>query len=280
MQVTDLAERVVAYDLKSQTWKVAHDPQPTGDSSDGGSIWPPFGDLLAQCYDIPIGFANVAVGATSTSQWKTDGELFQRLIQAGTELKDFRAVLWQQGESDVIEKTTTATYVERLIGFRAHADRVWGSPRPWMLAKSTLHPTVYNDPVGEANIRQAIETLIASHGFMQGPDTDRLDGANRGPMQSRRHFTGLGQRNAAGLQPSPKNSMPPSRFTELKSQNSPICIFARQLGNHRPSIAKAPFCFKTNRGPITLGWRFLRRRFYKSAQRLGWNPFKKVPIGL
>ena len=199
LQVTDPAERVVAYNLKSQTWKVAHDPQPTGDPSDGGSIWPPFGDLLAQCYDVPIGFVNVAVGATSTSQWKTDGDLFQRLIQAGTELKDFRAVLWQQGESDVIEKTTTATYVERLIGFRAHADRVWGSSRPWMLAKSTLHPTVYNDPVGEANIRHAIETLIASSGFMQGPDTDRLDGANRGPMQSRRHFTGLGQRNAAAM---------------------------------------------------------------------------------
>jgi lysophospholipase L1-like esterase len=199
LQVTDPAERVVAHDLKTQTWKVAHDPQPTLDSSDGGSIWPPFGDLLAQCYDVPIGLVNVAVGATSTSQWKTDGELFQHLIQAGTELKDFRAVLWQQGESDVIEKTTTATYVERLIEFRAQADRVWGSPRPWMLAKSTLHPTVYNEPVGEAKIRQAIETLIAAHGFMQGPDTDRLDGANRGPMQSRRHFTGLGQRNAAAM---------------------------------------------------------------------------------
>ena len=199
LQVTDPAERVVAYDLKTQTWKVAHDPQPTLDSSDGGSIWPLFGDLLAQCYDVPIGLVNVAVGGTSTSQWKTDGELFQRLIQAGTESKGFRAVLWQQGESDVIEKTTTATYVERLIEIRAQADRVWGSPRPWMLAKSTLHPTVYNEPVGEANIRQAIDTLIAAHGFMQGPDTDRLDGANRGPMQSRRHFTGLGQRNAAAM---------------------------------------------------------------------------------
>jgi len=144
LHVTDPAERVVAYDPKTHTWKVAHDPQPTGDSSDGGSIWPPFGDLLAQCYDVPIGLVNVAVGGTSTNQWRTDGELYQRLLQAGTELKDFRAVLWQQGESDVIEKTTTATYVERLIEFRAQADRVWGTSRPWMLAKSTLHPTVYN----------------------------------------------------------------------------------------------------------------------------------------
>jgi lysophospholipase L1-like esterase len=199
LQATDPEERVVAYDLKTKTWKVAHDPQPTGDSSDGGSIWPPFGDLLAQCYDIPIGLANVAVGGTSTNQWKTDGDLYQRLLQAGTELQDFRAVLWQQGESDVIEKTSTATYVERLIEFRAQADRVWGTSRPWMLAKSTLHPTVYNEPVGEANIRNAIELLIASHGFLRGPDTDRLDGANRGPMQSMRHFTGLGQRNAAAM---------------------------------------------------------------------------------
>lgn len=198
-QVADRDRRVVSYDFRNRTWNVAHDPQPAGDTSDGGSIWAPFGDLLVQAYGVPVGLANVAVGATSTSQWKTDGELFQRLVAVGRQLKDFRAVLWQQGESDVIEKTPTATYVERLIEFRAQADQVWEKAIPWYLAKSTLHPTVYNEPNGEANIRNAIETLIESHGFERGPDTDRLDGPNRGPLESRRHFTGLGQRNAAAM---------------------------------------------------------------------------------
>lgn len=198
-QVGDPTGRVVAYDFRNRTWNIAHDPQPSGDSSDGGSIWPPFGDLMVQAYGVPVGLANVAVGATSTSQWKTDGELFQRLVAVGLQLKDFRAVLWQQGESDVIEKTPSATYAERLVQFRAQADQTWGAPIPWYLAKSTLHPTVYNEPSWEVNIRNAIETLVESHGFERGPDTDRLDGPNRGPVESRRHFTGLGQRNAAAM---------------------------------------------------------------------------------
>lgn len=199
MQVQDQQARVSAYDVTTKTWRVANDPQPTGDQSDGGSIWPLLGDLLVNTYDVPIGFANVAVGATSTGQWKTDGPLFQRLLESGRQAKDFRAVLWQQGESDVFDKTPTSTYVERLIEMRAEADKAWETPRPWLIAKSTLHPTVYNDPISEANIRQAIENLITQHSFGRGPDTDRLDGPNRGPMGSRRHFTGLGQRNAAAM---------------------------------------------------------------------------------
>jgi lysophospholipase L1-like esterase len=199
LEVTDPDRRVVALDLVSRRWRIANDPQPAGDSSDGGSIWPPFGDLIAQCYDVPVGMVNVAVGGTSTSQWRPEGDLYERLIRAGKLLEDFRAVLWQQGESDVIEKTSTSVYVERLIDFRSKADQAWGRPKPWFLAKSTLHPTVYTDPIGEANIRQAIETLIEKHRFERGPDTDRLAGANRGPLQSRRHFSGQGQRNAAAM---------------------------------------------------------------------------------
>jgi hypothetical protein len=32
-----------------------------------------------------------------------------------------------------------------------------------------------------------------------GPDTDQLQGENRGGPQSRRHFSAIGQRNAARL---------------------------------------------------------------------------------
>jgi len=199
LKVADPMERVVALDTAQHQWRVAHDPQPAGDSSDGGSIWPSFGDLMVHSYNVPIGLVNVAVGGTSTRQWSTDGELFHRLLRAGAEIGDFRAVLWQQGESDVIEKTPATIYVERLKEFRRRADQEWGEQRPWLLAKSTLHPTVYNEPADEANIRRAIEELIAEHGFVRGPDTDRLDGLNRGDKQSRRHFTGLGQRNAAAM---------------------------------------------------------------------------------
>ena len=199
LEVADPQQRIVAYDLNRSTWQIANDPQPVFDRSDGGSIWPAVGDALASILQVPIGFANVAVGGTSSTQWAPDGSLHPRLVQAGRELGSFRAVLWQQGESDVIEKATSEAYIQRLLKIRESAETAWGEKKPWFLAKSTLHPTVYNDPLSENRIRSAIEGLIERHGFDRGPDTDMLANENRGPAGSRRHFSGIGQKNAAAM---------------------------------------------------------------------------------
>ncbi len=87
LQVADRTGRVVAYDSRNGTWNIAHDPQPAGDSSDGGSIWPPLEIFWYTLTASPVGLANVAVGGTSTSQWRTDGELFQRLETVGRQTK-------------------------------------------------------------------------------------------------------------------------------------------------------------------------------------------------
>ncbi len=147
----------------------------------------------------PIGLVNVAVGATASRQWMPKEPLFENLVTAGSDLGRFRAVLWQQGESDVIEKIDTATYVKRLIAIRRAAAKRWGFEPPWLLAKSTLHPTVYRDPIHEGQIREAIERLWRLPGFRPGPDTDILGGENRGGTQSMRHFSPLGQRRAGLL---------------------------------------------------------------------------------
>ena len=199
MKVQDPRQRVVAYDLANDKWVVANDPQPVLDGSDGGSIWPAFGDTLAPLARVPIGFVNAAVGATSSAQWLPNGKLHPRLVAAGKRVGRFRAVLWQQGESDVIGKVATETYVQNLQTIRQAAVEAWNHEAPWLLAKSTLHPTVYNDPAGEGQIRDAIDELCRSPGFRPGPDTDILDGGNRGGAKSRRHFTGIGQRRAALL---------------------------------------------------------------------------------
>lgn len=198
-RVQDPKKRVAAWNHHNGQWQVADDPQPAGDGSDGGSIWPVFGDLMTSVTDVPTGLVNVAVGATSTEQWKPEGPLHQRLVKAGLEVGDFRAVLWQQGESDVIEKTSTSDYVRKMIEIRTAADQIWKNNRPWLPAKSTLHPTVYHEAYGEAQIRTAIDQLWSTPGFQRGPDTDTLAGHNRGLPGSRRHFTGAGQRNAAAL---------------------------------------------------------------------------------
>ena len=128
-----------------------------------------------------------------------DGDLHKRLVAAGNDVGSFRAVLWQQGESDVIEKTETATYIKNMNKIREAAGRAWQFEPTWLLAKSTLHPTVYSDPLAEGQIRLAIHQLWKRPHFAPGPDTDLLSGENRGDANSRRHFTGIGQRRAALL---------------------------------------------------------------------------------
>jgi lysophospholipase L1-like esterase len=148
---------------------------------------------------VPVAFANVAFGGTSSAQWMPDGALHKRLVEAGKALGAFRAVLWQQGESDVIAKTTTEKYVANVRAIRHTAATAWGVQPPWLLAKSTHHPTVYNDPAGEGRIRTAIDELAARPGFQPGPDTDTLTGKYRGDAKSRRHFSALGQAKAAEM---------------------------------------------------------------------------------
>ena len=126
LTVADPQQRVVAFDSAKQTWAVANDPQPVFDGSDSGSIWPPLGDALAKEFGVPIGFANVAIGGSSSAQWLPEGNVLPRLINAGKTLGTFRAVLWQQGESDVLSKNTTDGYVANINIIRDTAAKAWG----------------------------------------------------------------------------------------------------------------------------------------------------------
>ncbi|MCE9567180.1 MAG: hypothetical protein K8U57_34695 [Planctomycetes bacterium] len=219
-KVTDPQKRVVAFNSAKGTWAVANDPQPAPDNSDGGSIWPPFGDALRKEFRVPIGFANVGFGATATSQWMPGGDLHKRLVETGLLLGGFRAVLWQQGESDVIAKTTTEKYVANMRIIRHTAANAWDHQPPWFIAKSTLHPTVYNDPAGEGRIRKAYDELTVRPGFQAGPDTDTLTGKYRGPIKSRRHFSAEGQAKAAEMWVDvvKKNLTAPRKVEEMLSE--------------------------------------------------------------
>ena len=52
----------------------------------------------------------------------------------------------------MIEHRTTDYYAQNMTTIRAALAKEWDFEPPWLLAKSTLHPTVYNDPEGEARI--------------------------------------------------------------------------------------------------------------------------------
>ncbi len=199
LSVDDPEGRVVALNTAKSSWAVANDPQPAPDRSDGGSIWPAVGDLLVKDLQVPVGFANVAVGGTSSAEWLPEGSLHAGLIDGGKQLGRFRAVLWQQGESDVIAKTSMEAYITNLKNIRSAAVTAWGFEPVWLAAMSTHHPTVYNDPEGEGRIRKAITELTSIPGFGAGPDTDTLTGENRGDVNSRRHFSAIGQQRAAAM---------------------------------------------------------------------------------
>ena len=162
-KVLDPQGRVVAYDVVNKKWQVANDPQPN--AGDGGTIWPTMGDHLLPLARVPIGFVNVAVGGTATRQWLPGEKLYEALAAAGKTVGRFCAVLWQQGESDVIEHRSTDYYVQNMVTIRTSLAKTWGFEPVWLLAKSTLHPTVYNDPEGEGRIRAAIDRYARCPAF-------------------------------------------------------------------------------------------------------------------
>ena len=195
LKVEDPQGRVAAYDWMRHTWRIANDPLPNAGVR--GTIWPALGNLLLPIVQVPVGFVDVAVGGTASSEWLPGEKLYRNFREAGLALGRFRAVLWQQGESDVLHRTTAAQYIENLTRIHRSLDEAWGFSPPWLVAKSTLHPVAYNDPAGEAVIRDALDELWRRPGFSPGPDTDILGGENRSLLVSQgRHLTAIGQRRA------------------------------------------------------------------------------------
>src|SRR5262249_20352680 len=149
--------RVGALDLVRGTWAVANDPQPN--AGPGGTIWPPMGNALLPLIQVPIGFINVASGRTASRQWLPGTPLYERRASAGRAAGRFRACLGQQGGSDVIGKVDRAKYVANLKPIRSSLADSWKFEPVWLLAKSTMHPYVYNEPYREWLIRVAIDQL-------------------------------------------------------------------------------------------------------------------------
>ncbi len=203
-------------------WVLSHDPQP-GASGDGGSFIPPFGDAIAERFQVPVGIVAVGVGATSVrewlprgarfpnpptltrhvteispTEWESQGALFERLTRRVAVLgpEGFRAVLWHQGESDANQKDPTRTlpgerygkHMELLI--RETAREIGWNP-PWFVAQASYHTP--DDP-GSPDLRAAQKALWTSGIALEGPDTDALTGDFRDGGGKGVHFSGPGLR--------------------------------------------------------------------------------------
>ena len=215
--------RVATFDGKR--WQLSNDPQP-GASGGGGSFLPPFGDALAQRFDLPVGFIACGIGATSvrewlpkgtrfpnpptligrvqplpSGEWESKGEAFDmfvaRMKQPGSH--GFRAVLWHQGESDANQQDASRTLPGNL--YREHLEKVIRESRreigwdaPWFVAQVSYHV-----PGDEASpdIRAAQASLWKDGVAFEGPDTDALKGEWRDSGGNGVHFSGPGLREHA-----------------------------------------------------------------------------------
>jgi hypothetical protein len=197
LSVQDPQQRVTIFDTVAKHWRVAHDPPPN--RYVGGTIWLPMCDMLAGLLRVPIGLVNVAVGGTASRQWLPGEDLYNQLRDAGLAIGRFRAVLWQQGESDIIEGMDSDGYCRNILAIRDSLAAAWGFRPLWLPAKSTYHPLAYTDPAGEEKIRAAMDRLWCMPGFYPGADTDILADENRGDWEHMAHFMPIGQQRASQL---------------------------------------------------------------------------------
>ena len=210
--------RVATFD--GRRWQPANDPQP-GASGAGGSFLPPFGDAIAERFNVPVGLVACGIGATSVREWlprgtsfpnpptlegrvmkmpngkwQSTGEAFESFTDRMQQLGQhgFRAVLWHQGESDANQQDPTRTLpgklyqacLEKLI---RESRRTIGWDAPWFVAQVSYHV-----PGDEAStdIRDAQASLWRAGVALAGPDTDALKGDFREAGGTGVHFSGPG----------------------------------------------------------------------------------------
>lgn len=226
--IDDAMGRAVAISPEQPQWRVAHDPQPgiesridvdTKRALDAilpalglgypygpmrpfrGSVWPVVANFLLGVARVPVAFVHTAVGGTSIEQWRSGTQLFDNLREAVALCGDVRAVLWQQGESDVLQGTPSHVYADALTALRADLCAATGRELPWIVAVSTHHPTAVQDPSAVEAIRAAVHEVWTRPGFVAGPDTDVLAGIgdNRADLDHGSHLTARGQQRAGAM---------------------------------------------------------------------------------
>lgn len=187
------------------TWVKTIDPYPTM-----GTPWPIFANMLSNHLRVPVGIVQVGCGATQIKQWlpadkgamqaqhcgadaSVPGMLFVRLVKAADDLKFFRSILWHQGESDVVNGTSSEDYRSIFIAImnQLNIDTRTTKPIPWFIANTSFYPgnetldietncTLKNAPLQYApqmlKVRAAQQSIWNDQLAYRGPDTDALIG--------------------------------------------------------------------------------------------------------
>jgi Carbohydrate esterase, sialic acid-specific acetylesterase len=215
---------VAAYD--GTNWQLATDPEP-GAGGKKGSFMPPFGDEMVACFHVPVGLVPTAIGSTSVREWlptgirfsvlptltrnvvtvaagrwESSGEIYDRFTRRMKQLgpHGFRAVLWEQGESDADQAPSRTLpgelyrqYLEKLI---RDSRRATGWEMPWFVAQVSYHNPADTDSL---DIRAAQKAVWRDGVALQGPDADTLAGYMRADHGTAVHMSAGGQKALAHL---------------------------------------------------------------------------------
>jgi hypothetical protein len=167
-------ERVVYFDGKG--FVPAQDPIPGG-CGGGGSPWALLGDRIAASQQVPVCFRSASLNWTEVAAWLPPStELYKNLSSCVRVFgKDgVRAVLWHQGESDTLVKTSAETYCERIKTIVEALNKDAGYQLPWLVAKASFHPG--SQTPEQAAVAKGQQLLWTKKICCQGPVTDDLLG--------------------------------------------------------------------------------------------------------
>ncbi|MBC3787839.1 sialate O-acetylesterase [Spirosoma utsteinense] len=163
-------------------------------------IWSLLGDKLAQRLNVPVLFIGAALGGTNSFEWQqsaagnigasVNAAVYRRL---GAVLLHYvrrtgaRAVLWHQGESDLLNNTTTQAYFDNIQYVINKSRQQLGQEMlPWMVARAS-----FIDGRSSPAIIAAQNRLIAEvPRVYAGPATDTIQGPDKRPDGL--HFRGAG----------------------------------------------------------------------------------------
>src|SRR5512136_69324 len=116
--MTANGDRVVYFD--GAAFVPARDPIPGGFGA-GGSPWPIAGGLIAKATGVPVCFRSATLDYSPVREWMKGAAqrkkpyyetLLERTRWFGP--RGVRAVLWHQGESDALARTSAADYCQQL----------------------------------------------------------------------------------------------------------------------------------------------------------------------
>jgi hypothetical protein len=169
-------DRVVSYNGKS--FVPAKDPIPGG-CGGGGSVWPILGDHIVKSQQVPVCFRSASLTWTEVKNWLPGVKyrnlmLYDNLVKRVGEFgkNGVRAVLWHQGESDSLAKTSAETYCSRLKTIIESLNKDAGYEIPWFVAQASFHPG--SKEPEEQEVARGQQLLWERDIARKGPVTDDL----------------------------------------------------------------------------------------------------------